>query len=116
MLPLALIDVADSRCTAGAPDCLAPRANCPVIYSRRGQGKTPRAKSSTERAPDCPVISAGPSGVAQSAPFSLFLCLFSSDSFGLFLVESLALRQECLAYKTIDKVSRSYLYSLFASL
>jgi hypothetical protein len=34
--------------------------------------------------------------------FSSILCLSSFDSFGLYLAESLALRQECLAYKTID--------------
>jgi hypothetical protein len=34
--------------------------------------------------------------------FSWILCLSSFDSFGLYLAESLTLKQECLAYKTID--------------
>jgi hypothetical protein len=67
-------------------------------------------------APDRLVSSSGPSGAAQISTFSSFLSLSSFDSFGLHLVESLALRQECLAYKIIDQASRAYLYSLFASL
>jgi hypothetical protein len=110
--PLALVDVAGSRCTAGASDCPVPRADYPVIYSWCSQGKTREQRVSQTMhwavwfTPDCPVISARLSGAAQSAPFSSFLCLFSFDSFGLYLAESLALRQESLAYKTIYKVSR----------
>jgi hypothetical protein len=74
--PLALIDVAGSRCTVGAPDCPAPRADCPMIYSWRGQRKTRERRVFADRAPDCPVNGAGPSGAAQSAPFLWsFVCL-----------------------------------------
>jgi hypothetical protein len=45
---LALVDVACSHCTAGAPDY-------PVIYSRRSQEKNPRATSCADHSPDCPV-------------------------------------------------------------
>jgi hypothetical protein len=113
--PLALVDVAHNRCAARAPDRPPPRANCPVIYSRRSQ-ENPRATSCADLAPDCPVSSFGPSGASQSSTFSSFLSLSSFDSFRLHLAESLALRQECLAYKIIDQASRAYLYSLFASL
>jgi hypothetical protein len=128
--PLVLVDVAGSRCTARAPDYPAPRADCPVIYSRCSQ-RTPESDEFTDLAPvcpvhthwtvrctpDCPVISSsGSSGAAWISTFSSFLSLSSFDSFGLHLVEYLALRQECLAYKIIDQASRAYLYSLFASL
>jgi hypothetical protein len=120
--PLALVDVAGSRCTAGASDCPVPCVDCLVIYSRCSQ-RTPESDEFTDHAsdcpvhtPDCPVSSSGPSGATQIITFSSFLSLSSFDSFGLHLAESLALRQECLAYKIIDQASRAYLYSLFASL
>jgi hypothetical protein len=96
-----LVNVAGSRCTNGTPDYPAPRADCPVNYSRRSQ-ENPRAESLADRAPDCPVGGTGPSSAAQSSTFSTFLPLSSFDSFGLHLVESLALRQVCLAHKTTD--------------
>jgi hypothetical protein len=91
LLPLALIDVAGSRCMAGAPDRLVPRTNCPVIYSRCSQ-RTPESDEFTDLAPDCPVSSSRPSGAAQISTFSSFLSLSSFDSFVLHLVESLELR------------------------
>jgi hypothetical protein len=94
--PLAL----GRRSMADTPDCQAPRADCPVNYSRRSQ-ENPRAESLADRAPECPVHT-GPSGAAQSSTFSSFLSLSSFYSFGLHLVESLALRQVCLSHKTID--------------
>jgi hypothetical protein len=42
--PLASVDVVTSHCAAGAPDCLAPRANCPMNFSRH-RLKNPRAAS-----------------------------------------------------------------------
>jgi hypothetical protein len=99
-----------------------PRVDCAVIYSRCSQ-ITPESDKFTDLAsdcpvhtPDCPVSSSGPSGAAQISTFSSFLSLSSFDSFGLHLAESLAPRQECLAYKIIDQASRAYLYCLFASL
>jgi hypothetical protein len=76
----------------------APRADCPMIYSRRSQ-KNPRAESLADRAPDCPVGGTEPSGAAQSNTSSTFLPLSSFDSFGLHLAEFLSLRQVCLAHK-----------------
>jgi hypothetical protein len=49
-----LVDVAGSRCTAGTPDCPAPRANCPTNYSRRSS-ENPRTESLANRAPNCPM-------------------------------------------------------------
>jgi hypothetical protein len=95
-----LVNMAGSRCTTGTPDGPAPCTDSPVNYSRCSQ-EIPRAESLADRAPDCPVHT-GLLGAAQSNTFSLFLSLSSFDSFGLHLAESLALRQVCLANKTID--------------
>jgi hypothetical protein len=99
--PLASADVATSRCTASTPECPAPRADCSVIFSRHSL-KNPRAASSTG---PC----TGPSGDMQSNSFSLFLALSSFVPFGLYLAESLALRQIWLLLKSIGSVSRAYL-------
>jgi hypothetical protein len=42
--PLASVDMVTSHCAAGAPDCLAPRADCPMNFSRH-RLKNPRAAS-----------------------------------------------------------------------
>jgi hypothetical protein len=79
---------------AGAPDC-------PVIYSRRSQEKP----ESDELRRPCTRLSGERHRTVWCCAvntFSSILCLSSFDSFGLYLAESLALRQECLAYKTID--------------
>jgi hypothetical protein len=92
--PLPEANVEGSCCTTGTPDCPAPRADCPVNFSRHGL-KTLRAES---WAGPC----TRPSGAAQSSTISLFLPLFSFASFGLDFTKSLALRQTLLAHKTID--------------
>jgi hypothetical protein len=96
-----LVDMVGSCCTAGTPDCPAPRADCSVNYIRRSQ-ENPGAESWADHAPDCPVGGTGLSGPEQSTPFQSSFLFSPFDSFGLHLVESLALRQVCLAHKTID--------------
>jgi hypothetical protein len=91
---------------ARAPDYPTPRADCPVIYSRRSQGK-PESDEFADHAPDCPVSGSRPSSAVQYNTFSSFLYLSSFDYFGLHLAESLSLRKECLAYKIIDQTSRA---------
>ena len=82
------VDVATSRCAAGTPDCLVPRVECPVNYSRHSQ-KNLRAASlagpctglsdahQTVRwvAPDRPVLRSP----AAFPCFSLCLLLFLLD-------------------------------------
>jgi hypothetical protein len=107
--------VAGSCCTAGAPERSAPDADCPVIYSRRSQGKP----ESDELRRPCTELSSERRRTVQCcavSTFSLILCLSSFDSFGLYLAESPALRQKCLAYKTIYKASRLPLFFICISL
>jgi hypothetical protein len=87
----------------GTTDCLVLRADGPVNYSWR-RLKFPRGSSLVDRAPDYP---------AQRSPVQfLLLNLTLFCSFWLDFIKSLALREIWLVPKTIDYVSRAYLFRL----
>jgi hypothetical protein len=108
--PLAWCQRGHYPLAVGSPDCPAPRADSLVNYSWR-RLEFQRAPGWSDHAPDCPVhtgLSGGWHRTVRCCAVQHFFFVSSFVSFGLYIAESLALRQTWLALKSIDSVSRAY--------